>query len=211
MAPGRVTAVDLAPDVVAQAQADPARPSNLEFRVADVTALPFGDAEFDVVHMHQVLHHLSEPLAAIRELARVARPGGIVALREADYGAAFWFPPAPAWQAWRECFQLVGRASGGELDAGRRLRAWLDAAGLTAFAQFSGSLWTYPGLAPASEIAASWADRLTEAHFAGLAAAAGVADESSLAATAKGLIEWGRSPAPFFAIPHVEALIQLPG
>ncbi|MDR2453708.1 MAG: class I SAM-dependent methyltransferase, partial [Bifidobacteriaceae bacterium] len=130
VAPGQVVGVDLEPDAVRAAQADPARPWNLEFRVGDVYELPFADAAFDVVHIHQVLHHLERPAAALREVVRVARPGGLVALREADFGAAFWFPASAAWEAWQQAYQLVARCGGTEVDAGRRLLSHLAEAGL---------------------------------------------------------------------------------
>lgn len=47
---------------------------------ADVTALPYGDASFDAVVCSYVLQHLDDPARAVRELARVVAPGGLVAL-----------------------------------------------------------------------------------------------------------------------------------
>ena len=41
--------------------------------VADAESLPFGDEAFDVVYVHDGLHHLERPLAALAEMARVAR------------------------------------------------------------------------------------------------------------------------------------------
>ncbi|MDR3361013.1 MAG: methyltransferase domain-containing protein [Bifidobacteriaceae bacterium] len=211
VAPGPVVGVDLADDAVASAQADANRPSNLSFQVGDAAALPFEAATFDVVHIHQVLHHLEDPVTAIREAARVTRPGGLVSLREADYGAAFWFPAATAWEAWSELFQLAARGGGTEVNAGRRLLGWLNEAGLADLAELSGSLWTYPGLAPAGQIAASWADRILGQPFADRVAELGLADQTALTATAKGLLEWARHPSACFAMPHLEALVQLSG
>jgi SAM-dependent methyltransferase len=209
VAPGEVVGVDSAADAVSLAQADPSRPANLRFEVGDLYALPYPAGSFDLVHVHQVLHHLTDPVAAIRALAPLARPGGWLSLREGDYGAAFWHPEAVAWRSWQECYQLVGRAGGSEVDAGRRLVAWLAGAGLGGRALVSGSLWTYPGFASAAEVAASWAERLTESRFVDLAAGLGVADRESLAATAAGLVEWARQPGALFVMPHIEALIRL--
>ena len=49
------------------------------------TRLDLPDASFDVVHAHQVLQYLSEPIAAVAEAARVLRPDGILAVRDSDY------------------------------------------------------------------------------------------------------------------------------
>jgi ubiquinone/menaquinone biosynthesis C-methylase UbiE len=51
---------------------------NLEFRSADVFALPFGDGTFDVVWTKYLLQWLKDPKRALKELQRVTRPGGIV-------------------------------------------------------------------------------------------------------------------------------------
>ena len=52
-------------------------------------------ASFDVVHAHQVLQHLADPVAALREMRRVCRPGGLVAARDSDYAAMAWYPADP--------------------------------------------------------------------------------------------------------------------
>jgi len=54
-----------------------ARASNVEVRAADALALPFGDGEFDAVVAANVLHLLPDPAAALSEMRRVLRPGGV--------------------------------------------------------------------------------------------------------------------------------------
>jgi ubiquinone/menaquinone biosynthesis C-methylase UbiE len=51
---------------------------NVQFQVADVFALPFADASFDVVWTKYLLQWLKEPKRALNELKRVTRPGGVV-------------------------------------------------------------------------------------------------------------------------------------
>ena len=60
--------------------------------VGDVHDLDLADGAFDVVHAHQVLQHLADPVAALREMLRVTRPGGLVAARDSDYGHFSWHP-----------------------------------------------------------------------------------------------------------------------
>ncbi len=97
VAPGAVVGVDGAAGVVAEARGRPARADlpSISFEVADAYRLPFEDGSFDVVHAHQVLQHLDDPVAALEEMRRVCRPGGIVAARDSDYPAMTYFPDEP--------------------------------------------------------------------------------------------------------------------
>ncbi|KAG1649264.1 putative methyltransferase C1B3.06c [Nymphon striatum] len=58
----------------------------------DAYQLPIEDNSYDIAHAHQVLQHVSDPVALLREMKRVVRPGGIVAVRDADYQAMHWAP-----------------------------------------------------------------------------------------------------------------------
>ena len=70
--------VDLTPAMVSRAAkiAREAGLANARFEVADALALPFPDAAFDLALTRLALHHMPDPLAALRETARVLRPGG---------------------------------------------------------------------------------------------------------------------------------------
>src|ERR1035437_2520195 len=130
---GLVTGIDAAAEALADARAEAARRDqrNVTFDVGDVRHLGFDDAAFDVVHAHQVLQHLTDPVAALAEMRRVCRPGGVVAARDGDYGGFLWFPEDPELPEWRTLSQRVARATGGEPDAGRRMIAWARRAGFT--------------------------------------------------------------------------------
>jgi ubiquinone/menaquinone biosynthesis C-methylase UbiE len=81
VAPGRVLGIDASAKVIEEARRDAAGGSNVEFSVGDLCALPIDDDTFDIVHAHQVLQHLPDPVAALREMKRVCKPGGLVAAR----------------------------------------------------------------------------------------------------------------------------------
>ncbi len=144
VAPGPVTAVDQSADVldVARAEIRQRDLSNVAFATADVHALDFNDGTFDVVHAHQVLQHVADPVRALREMRRVCAPGGIVAARDADYAGFIWFPRLPALDLWRDLYRRAARANRGEPDAGRRLLSWAQQAGYDDITA-TGSVWCY--------------------------------------------------------------------
>jgi SAM-dependent methyltransferase len=88
---GEVVGVDLAPEGLAYVRAR--RPEVCPVQ-ASITALPFPDDSFDVTVEITVVTCVSDDLAAIRELARVTKPGGVLLLFEPAHGA-----PVPARRA----------------------------------------------------------------------------------------------------------------
>ena len=73
----RMLATDYSEGMIAEAKKG-ACPNNLRFEVADALALPYADASFDAVVIVNALHLLPEPERALREIARVLRPDGIL-------------------------------------------------------------------------------------------------------------------------------------
>src|ERR1700691_5211927 len=141
---GQVVGIDAASDVLDLARQEASRrgQANVRFETGNVYQLGFEDGTFDVVHAHQVLQHLSDPVAALAEMRRVCRPGGLVAARDGDYGGFLWFPEDPELAEWRTLYQRVARAIGGEPDAGRRMLAWARSAGFTDISA-SASVWLF--------------------------------------------------------------------
>jgi ubiquinone/menaquinone biosynthesis C-methylase UbiE len=88
---GSVIGMDRVESVVTQAQslAHERGVGNVSFAVGDVFKLAYADGEFDVVHAHQVLQHLGDPTAALKEMRRVTKSGGIVAARDLSH-ALHW-------------------------------------------------------------------------------------------------------------------------
>jgi SAM-dependent methyltransferase len=90
-------------------------------------ALPLGDASVDVLVCERVLQHVDDPDAAVREFARVLRPGGRVALLDSDWATGITHPADPEVLERYRAFQLTQWANP---FSGRRLRGQLVAAGL---------------------------------------------------------------------------------
>jgi ubiquinone/menaquinone biosynthesis C-methylase UbiE len=206
---GSVIGIDAAPAAVAatHALAVVRGASNLRLLVADVYQLGFADASFDVVHAHQVLQHLGDPVNALREMRRVCVPGGLVAVRDADYAAMTWYPPSKALTRWLDLYHEVARSNGGEPDAGRRLLSWAHAAGFSEV-DASASAWCFADSADIAWWTDTWAERLSHSDFAHQAVQRGLSTQSELTQLAAGWRRWGQLPDAWFSVVHGEILCR---
>ncbi|GAA3830825.1 methyltransferase domain-containing protein [Streptomyces phyllanthi] len=206
---GHVTGVDRAPDILdrARATADARGLRNVDFAVADVHALDHPDDTFCVVHAHQVLQHVGDPVRALREMARVTRPGGYIAVRDADYEAMTWFPVSPGLDDWLDLYRRVARANGGEPDAGRRLRSWALRAGLTDITATSAT-WTFSTEEERAWWSGLWADRTVASAYADRATGGGHATPQELRAISEAWREWGLREDGWFSVLHGEILCR---
>ncbi|MFC8240591.1 methyltransferase domain-containing protein [Streptomyces chartreusis] len=206
---GRVTGVDRAPGILEQARATAAGRGvpNVDFAVADVHALDFPDETFCVVHAHQVLQHVGDPVGALREMARVTRRGGLIAVRDSDYAAVSWYPPSRGMDDWLDLYRRVARANGGEPDAGRRLKSWALRAGLTDVTATS-STWTFSTEEERAWWSGLWADRTLASAYAERATESGHATAEDLQAVSEAWREWGRRGDGWFSVLHGEILCR---
>jgi ubiquinone/menaquinone biosynthesis C-methylase UbiE len=209
VAPGRAIGTDRSSEVLVKAgELAAARGvDNVMFEPADAYRLPYAKASFDVVHAHQVLQHLADPVAALREMRRVTRPGGIVAVRDADYRAMSWFPESSGLTAWSRLYQEVAEQNRGRPDAGRRLLAWAHAAGF-ADVTASASTWCYADDAAREWWAHHWAERITSSAIADQALARGLATRDDLERIAVAWRAWGADDDGWFVVVHGEVLAR---
>ncbi|MEV0091061.1 class I SAM-dependent methyltransferase [Streptomyces sp. NPDC050738] len=207
---GHVTGVDIAAGIVEQARALAAERGldNTDFAVADTNALDYPDDTFCVVHAHQVLQHVGDPVQALREMRRVTKPGGIIAVRDSDYGAFTWFPQSPGLDEWAALYQKVARSNGGEPNAGRRLRSWARAAGLEDITS-TASTWVFATPDERAWWGGLWADRTTASVYAQLAVDGGHATADGLEAISGAWHTWAADDDAWYMVPHGEILCRV--
>ncbi|MGD1034086.1 MAG: methyltransferase domain-containing protein [Candidatus Dormibacteria bacterium] len=209
VAPGAVLGIDLSTAVVAEAEAHArdAGVPNLRFRSGDFRSAGLAERGFDVVHAHQVLQHLRDPVGALRAMGRLARRDGIVAARDGDYSAMVWWPADPRLDRWREIYLEVTRRNGAEADAGRRLAGWAAEAGLADVA-YSTSTWTFATTAERGWWSELWAERTTSSSLGRQAVEYGIATPSELAGVAAGWRAFGAAAGGVFIVVSGEIIAR---
>ncbi len=209
VAPAEVIGLDRSADIVAQASdlAKERGVKNVDFQTGNIYDLEFADETFDLVHAHQVLQHLTDPVAALREMRRVAKPGAMVAVRDADFHGMSWYPEVPELDEWMDLYQRIARKNGAEPDAGRRLVSWAQQAGFTDVAP-SSSNWLYATGQQRRWQARVWGDRVLHSAFAEQALDYGLATQEELERISAGWHRWGSTDDGWFLIPNGEVIAR---
>lgn len=205
---GRVTGIDPEESVIARARGAAAKTDiDVHFAVANLFDWPRPDGGYGIVHAHQVLQHLPDPIAALAAMGALAAEDGIVAVRDADYGAMFWHPDVPELRHWQELYREVARGNGGEPDAARHLKAWAAAAG---FAEITvvPEVWGFAMPAERTWWADLWAERTEHSGLAAGARERGLATDADLARIAAGWHVWAQESDAVFVVPHVALLCR---
>ena len=127
IAPGELHGIDMEDSQVelARTAAHAGGHDNMTFHVGDVAQLPFDDASFDVAHCHAVLMHIPDTQAALAEVYRVLKPGGILGAREAIISSSYLEPQPPQISDAWAVFQRLVQGNGGHPDFGRQLKGSL--------------------------------------------------------------------------------------
>jgi ubiquinone/menaquinone biosynthesis C-methylase UbiE len=115
----RVVGVDRDETVLAQAR------TRIEVVRGEAEALPFAGQAFDGVYSRLLLRHLRRPDAALADMHRVLRPGGIAIVLDSDDGALVMDPVPPPFAAALAARQETFRRRGADPRIGRRLPALL--------------------------------------------------------------------------------------
>lgn len=65
---------------------------NIKFQLGSVYKIPFDNDTFDLVHAHQIVVHLQDPILALQEMKRVTKPGGFVCVKDGDLESSIITP-----------------------------------------------------------------------------------------------------------------------
>ncbi|PYI11945.1 S-adenosyl-L-methionine-dependent methyltransferase [Aspergillus sclerotiicarbonarius CBS 121057] len=202
---GHITGLDSSPDPLPTARSLAASQNltNIEFLVGDIHSLPFESNTFDLVHVHQVLQHIADPVQALREMRRVAKPNGIVAARESS--SMSWYPANEGLELWWEVTGRMGREMGGNPHPGNRIHVWAVEAGFErGSVRRSAGTWCFSGDEERRYWGGSMAGRARESGFVDLALKGGFAGREELGRIVSGWEEWVDCEDGWFGVLHGE-------
>ena len=179
----------------------------MEFRVGSVYGLDFRDGHFDGCLCHSMLETLDRPLAALGEIRRVVKPGGVVGVACVEYGGLILAGPSDEllrrFYAVRERLWQVEAAA--DPYRGRRLRGLLAAAGFESVEATS----KYVGYGTADAVHAfglARAEACGDAWYRDSAMKHDLATESDLDAMQQAWREWSEAPDGYAAFAWCRAL-----
>jgi ubiquinone/menaquinone biosynthesis C-methylase UbiE len=210
VAPGLAIGIDLRVDALAQARGLSRERgiSNLIIHAASVYGLPYADGTFDAAFACAVLQHLADPVAALMEIRRVLKPGGVIGIADGSSPVTFRYPSNRLLVKWdeirgRERPYRTGRQGALEL------RTLLRQAGF-ARSEASGTLTTETGrvtgtIEETREVARTHLIRL-RGMLGQLALAEGWTTADELERIAEALAVWGEAPDAFYARPSFTAI-----
>ena len=128
---GRVVGLDIEPRLLAvAAQLSAQHDLAVQTVRADAASTGLPSGSFDLVHERMLLLNVTSPQQVVAEMARLARPGGVVAVQEPDSAAWATDPPHPAWELLLTEVTDVYPRTGRDFHTGRRAARLLRDAGL---------------------------------------------------------------------------------
>ncbi|GAD96359.1 methyltransferase-UbiE family protein [Paecilomyces variotii No. 5] len=204
---GHVVGVEYVSDPLPAAQsfADAEGVSNVSFQLGDIHALPFADDSFDVVHAHQVLQHVADPVAALREMRRVVKKDGVVAARES--ASCTWYPDSEGLETWLRLSERMRRARGGNPHPGRMLHVWAKEAGFARERIKTGAgSWCFSSAEEREYWGGSMEERARSSGFVVDAVRDGFASTKDLDVIARGWRAFVEDEDAWFAMLHGEIL-----
>jgi ubiquinone/menaquinone biosynthesis C-methylase UbiE len=206
VAPGQTTGIDIDAKQVelAQSLAEEQGVSTVRFEAATVYELPFGDNSFDAVFSNAVLGHLDDPPAALREIYRVLKVGGVAGIRTADFDGHLFTPTSPIFIRYWKLFAELIAQRGGDVFLGKEQRALLHQAGF-GNVRASATYDCYGTLEETRGWGAACSQMLQEDNFIKQLTKLG-AERAEIESMHQAWQEWGENPDAFFAGSFCEAV-----
>jgi ubiquinone/menaquinone biosynthesis C-methylase UbiE len=207
IAPGTVVGVDFDPSEVERAQklATEQGVHNVQFKSGNVYELPFAGGTFDACFSNALLDHLSDPIAALREMRRVLKADGVLGVRTADRDGYLLAPADPLLEKFGEWGEQRKNAQGVRVRIGKNIRAMLREAGF-ARTEASASYDCYGTVEEVRGLAESAAVGLSKGQSREQTGESAGSDRAEAEAVAAAWRAWGESPDAFFAMSFCEGL-----
>lgn len=207
VAPGIVTGIDIDPGEVERAQnlASEQGVHNVQFKSGNVYELPFADGTFDACFSNALLDHLSDPIAALREMRRILKADGILGVRTADRDGYLFTPSHPLLVKFNELGEQRKKDQGVSVRIGKNIRAMLREAGF-ARTEASASYDCYGTVEEVRGLAESAAAGLSKGQSREQTGESGGPDRAEAEAVAAAWRAWGESPDAFFAMSFCEGV-----
>ena len=207
IAPGQAEGIDIEASQIAAARAHAIERglANVHFQVGTIYELPFPTGSFDAVYANTVIQHLRDPLRALREMRRVLVPGGIIGLRDDDWGTFLLEPSTPLLRLWPSLNVKVWAHNGGDPCLGRKHRRLLKQAGFVR-TQGSSSAESYGSVEATSGITAVMVEHHRAPAFVQVVLEEGWADHSELEAMYSEVLSWGERDDAFLSLTFCETI-----
>jgi ubiquinone/menaquinone biosynthesis C-methylase UbiE len=208
---GQVTCLD-ASDAALESARETFYTRNLEngeFVAGDVAGrLPFADGTFDLVHAHQLVIHLQDPGAAVREMRRVLKEGGILACKDMIMTSTVYRPVLPGMDAWQKALVSTMRASAADPDMGTRLKGLALEAGFAAKKiKSTAAAWCFSEREEVRWWGTSVAERLAEkSELRARVVRTGALTDAEMDAGVKAWEEWAGREDAWFGVMNGEVI-----
>lgn len=209
--PGELHGIDMkqAQIDLARSVAEAADQGNATFHLGDVINLPFDDHYFDIAHGHSILTYVPDTQAALAEVRRVLKPGGLISVREGIIGSSFLAPDFEILgDAWVTFAELI-TADGGHPHIGRDLKRHLLEAGFTDLRPTA----SYTSHTTPEEVAFFWTvirDWFLSPAVREAATEYGVVSHRHLDNLERAFEQWRNHPGAFSAFAYGECLGSKP-
>ena len=211
VAPGEMHGVDIDEAQIERARSVAASQGqdNAIFHVGDVTDLEFEDNFFDVAHCRSVLMHVPDTAAALSEVKRVLKPGGIIACREMICESSFTHPDFGIMRRSWDMFEDLVAADDGHPQMGKDMKRHILEAGF-ANVRMAASFSVYNSpveIAAIHRLASQW---LLSAETVEVALKYGASSEKLVSDLKAAYDKWKEEPGAFFAFAYGEAIANKP-